>query len=112
MPFPEVDRVWQFTAGSTAAITDAQKLNGKTVREWTVYAEVPTGSTAAFEMLTAASTGSTSVSVVYGSSQALNSSLAGQAVVLQFTGPLAALWPRCISLTASVGALTVRAIGN
>lgn len=105
----EVNKVWQFTAGSTAFTGD--KIDGLTVREWSIYGEVPSGSTGAFEMLTAASTGSTSVSIVLGSSQALTSS-GGEAVLLQFTGPLSALWPRCIKLTASVGTMTIRAVGN
>lgn len=109
MPFQEIDYVWTFTGGSTAAV---ERVSLKNVREWTIHAEVPTGSTGAFELLAAGSTNSTSVEQVYGSSQALASSAAGQAVCLQFTGPLASLRPRCISLTASVGALTVRVVGN
>lgn len=103
MPLNEIDYLWTFTSTGNGTAID-----GRTGREWTFHVECPSGSTGEVEIQTAQN--STAIAVVIGSSQAIASS-GGAGVVLQFSGPFASIWPRCIKLTAS-GTMRVRGVAN
>lgn len=96
----EVDFQWVLTSTGSAA-----RIEGKTCREWTFYAETVSGTTSTYEILSARSTDSTTVGVVLGSSQALGSA---ETRIMQFTGPFAAVWPRVVSLSG--GTIVIRAV--
>lgn len=106
MPLPQVDKLYVFTSTGTAST----RIDGTQVREWTIHAETPSGSTGGYEMQVARSTASGAIAVQIGSSRALTSS-GGVADVIQFSGPFAAIFPRCYELTNG-GTLRVRVIGN
>ena len=108
MAITEVDYTWSFTAGSTGT---GARIDGRSVREWAFHVECPSGSTAVVEIQAFRDLNSTSIGAVQGSSQAVSSSL-GASVVLGLTGPYAAIAPRVVSLTATTGVVTIRAVGN
>ena len=102
MAVVEVDRQHSVTSsGSTP------RIDGLTVREWTVYAETAAGSTATFQLQTARDVNSSTPAIPYGTVQNLGAS---SGVCLQFTGP-SILFAR-VSDATSTGTVTFRFIGN
>ena len=102
MPFPEIDRtVSQTSTGTTARIV------GVNVREWTVYADTPAGSTATFILQTARDENSTTPAIPFGTSQNLGAS---SGVCLQFTGP-AVIFAR-VTDSSAAHVVNFRFVGN
>lgn len=99
----EFNYPWSFTSTG-----DGNRVDGRTVFEWTFYIETAAGTTATVEILSARDTTSTTVGVVLGSSQTLDSGSLTR--ILQFTGPFCAIWPRVASMT-STGTVIVRGLG-
>jgi len=103
VPLNEIDYLWTFTSSGNGTAID-----GRVGREWTFHVECPSGSTGGVELQAAQN--STAIAVVLGSSQQITSS-GGAGVVLQLSGPFAAIWPRCTNLTNG-GTMRVRGVAN
>ena len=106
MAIIEIDRT--LTATSTGA---TERLDGRTVREWTVYVDCPAGSTGSYALQTARNLDSTTPAIAVSSAASSGTLGAGEGQYLQFTGP-AVLFARVKSLTASTGTMHFRFLGN
>lgn len=102
MPFIEFDR----TVTATSTGYTARLLGGVGVREWTVYADCPSGSSASFQFQTARDENSTTPPVPFGSTQNLSAS---SGAVLQFSGPLPVIFARVSDIS---GTINFRFVGN
>jgi len=105
MAFTTVD----FSTSVVGTTGTTQRIGGgENVRQWTVIAETAAGSSGSFAIQGARSTASTCAAFGVGSSANLG---AGSAAVVQFTGPLPAIFARVKTLT-STGTITFRFVGN
>jgi hypothetical protein len=93
MALNELD--WQGSKTSTGTTT---RLFCGQAREWTVYAETASASSATFILQTARDDGATSVAIPYGTTQNLNAS---SGVCMQFSGP-AVLFARVTDLSGTI----------